>query len=305
LGAETRAREPGAAPYVALLFVQLFFGTLPVFGKIAMREMEPFALAAFRALFGALFLSLAARAFSGPEPRQTLREKGEVALLSLLGVVANQVLFIAGLSLTTATHATLLVATVPVFTILVGLLSRRERPSPRRLLAVPIAFGGVLFLLDPANLSFRHGTFVGDLLVTLNSVAYAWFLVRARDVLVRRPALSFVSQAFRYGALPILLLALPGLSRLRPAELSGPALGSLVGVVLLGTVGSYALNAWALARTSASTTAFFIYVQPVFAGAFAFFALGEEPSPRIFGAAALIFAGVALAIWPARKPPAS
>ena len=76
------------------------------------------------------------------------------------------------------------------------------------------------------------------------------------------------------------------------------------GVIFLGTVGSYALNAWALARTSASTTAFFIYVQPVFAGAFAYFALGEEPSPRIFGAAALIFAGVALAIWPARKPPA-
>ena len=300
MGADARAREPGAAPYVALLLVQLFFGTLPVFGKVAMREMEPFALAAFRAIFGALFLSLAARAFAGPEPRQTLREKGEVALLALFGVVANQVLFIAGLARTTATHATLLVATVPVFTILVGILTRRERPTARRLLAVPIAFGGVVFLLDPSGLTFRSEAFVGDLLVTLNSAAYAWFLVRARDVLARRSALSFVSQTFRYGALPILVLALPGLSRLRPAELSGDTIGAVAGVVLLGTVASYALNAWALARTSAATTAFFIYVQPLFAGAFAFLALGEEPSPRVFGAAALIFAGVALAIWPAR-----
>lgn len=298
---ESRAREPGAAPYLALLLVQLFFGTLPVFGKVAMRELEPLVLAAVRVLLGALLLSLAARALSGPVPPQSLRERAEVALLALLGVVANQVFFIAGLARTTATHATLLVATVPVFTILAGLLTGRERPSRRRLLGVPLAFGGVVFLLDPAGHPAAGATLAGDLLVTLNSIAYAWFLVRARAVLARRAALPFVAQAFRYGALPILLFALPGLARLRPAELSGRAVGAVAGVVLLGTVGAYALNAWALARTSAATTAFFIYVQPLFAGAFAFAALGERPSTRIFGAGSLIFAGVALATWPARR----
>ena len=303
--AEPRARETGLAPYVALLFVQVFFGTLPVFGKIAMREMTPFTLAALRGILGALLLSLAARVFAGPAPAQTLRERGHVALLALLGIVANQVLFITGLHRTTATHATLLIATVPVFTILAGLLMGRERASARRLLGVPFAFGGVVFLLDPAGLSFGGGTLVGDVLVTLNAAAYAFFLVAARDVLARRSALSFVAQAFRYGAIPIVLVALPDLVRLRPAELSGAALGSVAGAVLLGTVGAYALNAWALAKTGASTTAFFIYVQPLFAGTLAFLVLGEKPSPRLFGAAALIFAGVAFATWPARARPAS
>ncbi len=300
MAAEPRAHDPGLAPYVALLFVQLFFGTLPVLGKVAMREMAPFALAAVRGVLGALLLTLAARALVGPDPAQTLRERLEVAFLALFGIVANQVLFISGLHRTTATHATLLVSTVPVFTILAGLAMRRERPTTRRLLAVPIAFGGIVFLLDPRGLSFGSATLAGDLLVTLNSAAYSWFLVRARDVLARRSALSFVAQAFRYGAIPIVLLALPDLSRMHPARLSASALGATAGVVLLGTVGSYSLNAWALARTGAATTAFFIYVQPLFAGALAFLVLGEEPSPRLFGAAALIFAGVALAIWPAR-----
>ncbi len=305
MAADARARDAGIAPYVALLFVQVFFGTLPVFGKIAMREMTPFTLAAMRGIFGALLLSVAARALAGPDPPQTLRQRGHVALLALFGIVANQVLFISGLHRTTATHATLLVATVPVFTIVVGLLMRRERPSARRLLGVPFAFGGVVFLLGPAGLTFGGGTLVGDVLVTLNAAAYAFFLVAARDVLARRSALSFVAQAFRYGAVPIVLIALPDLYRLRPGELSGQALGAVAGAVLLGTVGAYALNAWALARTGASTTAFFIYVQPLFAGALAFVVLGEEPSPRLFGAAALIFAGVAFAIWPARdrRPP--
>jgi len=300
LRAEPRARDAGLAPYFALLFVQLFFGTLPVLGKVAMREMTPFTLAAFRGVFGALLLSLAARTFAGPAPRQGVRDRLQVALLALFGIVANQVLFITGLHRTTATHATLLIATVPVFTILVGLATGRERPSTRRLLAVPIAFGGVVFLLGTAGLSFGSATLLGDVLVTLNAAAYAYFLVAARDVLARRSALSLMAQAFRYGAVPIVLLALPDLARLRPAELSRDALLALAGVVLLATVGAYALNAWALARTSAATTAFFIYVQPLFAGALAFAVLGEEPSPRLFGAAALIFAGVAFAIWPGR-----
>ena len=300
MAAEPRVRDAGLAPYVALLFVQLFFGTLPVLGKIAMRELTPFTLAAVRGVFGALLLSLAARAFAGPAPRQTTGERLEIAFLALFGIVANQILFISGLHRTTATHATLLVAMVPIFTIVIGLLMRREQPSARRLFGVPIAFGGVVFLLDPSGLSFGSATLVGDLLVTANSAAYAFFLVRARDVLARRSALSFVAQAFRYGAIPIALLALPDLVRLRPAELSDEALAAAGGVVLLGTVGAYALNAWALARTGASTTAFFIYIQPLFAGALAFLALGERPSPRLFGAAAFIFTGVAFAIWPSR-----
>ncbi len=73
------------------------------------------------------------------------------------------------------------------------------------------------------------------------------------------------------------------------------------GVVSLhGTAGAYALNAWALARTGASTTAFFIYNQPLFTGVLADLVLGETPSPRLFGAARLIFTGVAFAIWPSR-----
>lgn len=305
MAAEARARDAGLAPYVALVFVQVFFGTLPVFGKVAMREMTPFTLAAMRGVFGALLLTLAARALSGPAPRQTLRERAHVAFLALFGIVANQVLFITGLHRTTATHATLLIATVPVFTIVAGLLMGRESPTARRLLGVPVAFGGVVFLLDPSGLAFGGGTLVGDVLVTLNAAAYAFFLVAARDVLARRSALSFVAQAFRYGAIPIVVIALPDLVRLRPSELSGAALGSVAGAVLLGTVGAYALNAWALARTGASTTAFFIYIQPLFAGALAFLVLGEEPSPRLFGAAALIFAGVAFAIWPAGTRPAA
>lgn len=43
------------APHAALLLVQIFFGTLPVMGKLVLRVLEPGTLVGFRIVGGALF----------------------------------------------------------------------------------------------------------------------------------------------------------------------------------------------------------------------------------------------------------
>ena len=108
---------------------------------------------------------------------------------------------------------------------------------------------------------------------------------------------------FRYAALPVVLVALPDLLRFHPAALSATAWTGIAGSVILATVVSYSLNAWALARTGPATTAMFIYVQPLVAMTLAKFVLGESPSPRTAVSCALIFSGIALATWPARSSP--
>lgn len=296
-------RRPGAgtsaaAPLLALVLVQICFGTFPVTGKLAMREMTPLVLASFRAVIGGLFLVLLARVLTRDAEAFTRDERLELAGLSLLGIVANQVLFISGLARTTATRATLLVATIPVFTLLAEIALRRARPSLRKLLGIPVALSGIVFLLGPGALSLGGPTLAGDLLVAANSVCYSLYLVLARPLLVSRGALPFTAKVFQYGALPILLVALPDLARFRPATISTTAWLAAGSVVLFSTVLAYSLTGWALARVSASTTAVFIYLQPVIAGSLAWLFLGEKPTPRLLGAAALIFTGVAFATWP-------
>lgn len=294
------ARRPALAPVLVLLLVQLLFATFPVLGKLALREMPPLVLASLRAVFGALLLTVIARVVEGPSVPPTRREKAVLFGLSLLGIAANQLFFILGLARTTATNATLLVATIPIFTLAFAVLARAESVGPRRLLGIPVALGGILTLLDLDVLHLGGPTLVGDLLVALNSLCYAVYLVLARRVLSGRPAFDFTARLFRYGALPILLVALPDLLRFRPGALSPTAWGAAAGVVAFCTVGAYALNSWALARTSASTTALFVYVQPVVAATLAALVLGERPKRSTFVAAGLIFAGVLLASWPAR-----
>lgn len=293
-GADARA-------VVALLLVQLFFAVSAVIGKIAMKEVTPLVLASFRAVFGALGLALAERLLVKERAPLTARERGTLLLLSVLGVVANQTLFLTGLGKTTATNATLLVTTIPIFTLVFAMLARVEKPRLRRLLGVPVALSGVLLLVDWSHVSFGTGTGAGDLFIVANCLSYSLYLVLARDILSRRPAITVTSAIFVYGALPILLLSASDLRRFDPRPLSTGAWLSIACVVVFGTILAYFLNAWALARVSASTSAVFIYVQPLVGGLLAWPVLHERPGARVLAAGAVIFLGVALTTVPERR----
>jgi drug/metabolite transporter (DMT)-like permease len=296
-------RPRDSRPYLALLAVQLCFGSFPVFGKLALAEVAPLVLAAFRAVAGAAALTLLARILD-PGGTFDTKDRRRLILLSFFGIVANQVLFIFGLSKTTATNATLLTAMTPILTLGVASFLSEQRLPIRRILGIPVALAGLLWLLDVSRLDFGDRTFLGNALILSNALSYSVFLVLARDILRRHSAVRVTAAIFRYAALPIVLVALPDLLRFRPAALTARAWTGIAGTVVLATIVSYALNAWALARTGAATTSMFIYVQPLVAMTLAKVVLGESPSPRTAAAAVLIFAGIALATWPSKAPSA-
>lgn len=301
MGADT-ARRPEARALLALVAVQLCFASFPVFGKIAMRVVTPFDVAALRAVAGAVLLGLLAGRRLGRERPLSLRDHAELAGLALLGIVANQVLFISGLHRSSATNAALISATIPVFTIAFAALFRVETPSGRRLVGVPLALAGAVLLMPLHRLDLSDRTLSGDLMLVLNCLCYAAFLVAGRGILKRRDPLAVTAWLFRYGALPVVALALPDLLELRLSEVPPEAWGALAGIVALPTVAAYGLNIWALSRTGPSTAAVFVYLQPLLAATLAAVVLGERPGPRTGLAAVLLFTGLALATWPGRGP---
>jgi drug/metabolite transporter (DMT)-like permease len=71
-------------------------------------------------------------------------------------------------------------------------------------------------------------------------------------------------------------------------------IGAMLFAVLGATVASYLLNVWAIKRTQASHVALFIFLQPLVAAALGVIALGEQITPRLLIALALVFAALAL-----------
>lgn len=288
-------RTGGAGPHVALLAVQVIFGTWPIFGKVALRALPSTGLVALRVTGAALAFLLVLRGRGRLEvpPRADL---ARFALYSLLGVVLNQFLYVKGLALSTVVNATLLSTSIPVFTLLVSAALGYERLTRRAALGTAVAAAGVVFLVDPLRADISGGTTAGNVLLVANTVAYGAYIAVSQDAFRRHGALVAMTWVFAFGSLVALPFGGYYLARVDPGAVGPKVWLAVVYIILVPTVGAYYLNAWALERVTPSTVAVYIYLQPLIAFALAplFLGAGERWGSRHAVAAALIFAGVAV-----------
>jgi drug/metabolite transporter (DMT)-like permease len=291
----------GARPHLALIAVQLLFGSWPIMGKIALRALPSTGLVAFRVGGATIAFVVLQRTLSRAQVIAR-KDYARLALYSLLGVVLNQLLFVKGLSLTSSViNATLLATTIPVFTLLVSILLGYESVSLRKAFGVLLAAGGVVYLVDPAHADFSSGKTLGNILLVTNSLAYGAYIAISKDMLKRYGALTVITWVFVFGSLITIPLGLFSLTGTTLENMSAGVWLAVLYIILAPTVGAYYLNAWALQRVPPSTVAVYIYLQPLIAFALAPLILGESWSPRTWVASALIFAGVACVTWRERE----
>lgn len=281
---------------LALLGVQLCFGLSPLFAKWTLERaggFEPRALLGWRILFGAVFLGGLAAC---KHPRAIVPPRAELArlaLCSLLGVVLNMGLYLEGVTRTSVVHTGLLVVQIPVFTYAVACLARVERPAARRMLGIGVALAGAMLLvLERAPAGAGSASRLGNLLIVANCLSYAVYLVLARGILQRFPTLVVMAWIFWFALPPALVILATG--EAWPADLTRRALLSFAYTLVFATFLAYLLNAYALARVSASTVAVFIFLQPLVAGVAGVVVLGERITLAVVLAGLALLAGIAL-----------
>jgi drug/metabolite transporter (DMT)-like permease len=295
LKSEAGHRLSGAGPHLALLAVQLIFGTWPVFGKIALRELPSAGLVALR-VGGAAAAFLLLRRLTGRLTPPRGADLWRLALYSLLGVVLNQFLFTQGLALSTVVNATLLGTAIPVFALLVSVALGRERLTVRSLLGTTVAAAGVVYLIDPLRADLSGGKGFGNLLLLANTLCYGAYIAISQEVFRRYGALTAMTWVFALGSMAALPLGGYQLAQVPLWAISATVWLTVLYIILVPTVGAYYLNAWALERVPPSVVAVYIYLQPLVAFAIAPLVLGgaEGANERTLAAALLIFAGVAI-----------
>jgi drug/metabolite transporter (DMT)-like permease len=281
------------APHLALVAVQILFGTWPIFGKVVLRSMSPSSLVACRLTGAAVAFALLQRKIT-PLFRMPVKDLALLTLCSMTGVVGNQFLYVKGLSLTTVINSTLLSTTIPVFALFVSILFGYDQLSLRRLIGIALAASGVVYLVNPMRADLSMQTTAGNLLIVSNSLLYALYIVISKTLFERYGALNVITWVFLVGS----LVTVPvGIYTLQQENLGATGAGvwlTIAFIIIFPTVGAYYLNAWALTKVSPSTVAIYIYLQPLIAFGFAPLFLGEQWNWRTMIAALLIFAGVAV-----------
>jgi len=284
---EARARRQG---YVALLTVQLFFGFFPLFGKLAFVEFSARAIVAWRIGVGAGALALVTFLVHGRGALPKREDWPRLVLCSLLGIVVNMVLFLEGLKRSTAINTALLLPLIPVFTAIVAITLRQERFDRTRAIGMAIAFAGAALLVAQRGGELESEHLTGNVLVVINEVCYAIYLVIARPLLAKYPPLVVVTWVFVLSVWAIPWLVADGSAW--PEHASRTSLASMAYIVVFPTILAYLLNVYALARVSASTTAAFIFVQPSITVVGGVLWLHEPLPNHMWIATALTFAGV-------------
>ncbi|HVF50492.1 MAG TPA: DMT family transporter [Pyrinomonadaceae bacterium] len=295
-------RAGGVGPHLALLSVQLMFGTWPIIGKIALRVLPSSGLVALRITGAAIAFSLIHFFTRGTRIKRR-SDYARLALYSLLGVVLNQFLFTRGLALSTVINATLLGTAIPIFTLVFSALLGFERATLRSAFGTLVAAAGVVYLIDPLRADFSGDKTLGNLLLVANAMCYGAYIAISQDLIKRYGALTVITWLFVFGCIPAIPFGGYYLAQ-APVETFGWMLWLVVAyIIIVPTVGAYYLNAWALARVPPSTVAVYINLQTLIAFALAPLVLGadEQATWRTLIAALLIFAGVAVVTWRTRS----
>ncbi len=281
--------------YVSLVVVQVLFSTLPIAVKVALRDLSSPALAMLRVSFAAILFLVLQRVLVG-ERVHGVRDYLELALYSVFGVIANQLLYITALSLTTATAAQTFTAAGPAMTLLIAILLRKESATPAKWLGIGLAGSGALYLVGAGADS---GAALGNLLALLNVACYSVYLVISRGLVQRYHPLTIITWVFVFGVPGMMPWGAAPL--LAEAGRATPVTWAAMAWIVVGpTVGAYYLNVYALTRVESSVVSVFVYIQPILTAVLATWLLHERPSARLVPAALLIFAGVSVTVWAGR-----
>ena len=281
------------APYLALIGVQLSFGSFPVIGKVALAVIPAVGLVGFRVGVSAFFFVIVQII----RRRFWLRERVDylkLAGISFLAVTFNQLLFTTGLSLTKASNTSLISVTIPIFALTAGYILGTEILKPLKIIGILLACAGVVLLIDPRNASFSSETTLGDLLVVLNSLCYGVYVAISKNIVMRNGAFRSIMWIFLFASFFCIPL---GVYSMRTVDLDAvrPVIWLCVlYTAVIGTLVPYFLNAWALARVDPSTVAAFVYLQPVVGFLLAVLFLGEHVAFNFVVAALLVFSGLFL-----------
>ena len=279
--------------FAAALIAVVLWGASPVAAKIAVSSLSPMMVAILRTVIGGLIALPVAMLLRIPLPADRAQRR-LLVLSGFCGFVAFPMLFTLGILHTSANHASMILAGLPVLTGLIAMTWDRKRPNSAWWIGCTIAMAGEALLIFGHDDGATKASVHGDLLVLASNVfASLGYVAGGR---LEREGYSAMGTTF-YGVglyalvlWPLLFIFEPGTAPLAvPTGIWLSIAYLAVGVTIVG----YVLWYWALGQGGIARIALLQFLQPVSGVILAAILLGEE-----FGAIFITASGVILlGVW--------
>lgn len=274
---------------LAILAVTVIWGLSFVSSKTVLNAgVPPLTMVALRFLLTSAVLGALLR-LREPRARVPRQAALPLALSGLVGIALYFFFESRGIRLTSASHASLIIATIPVFTLAVESLVWRVRI--RWLAAVGIALSVVgTFLLVRG--SAAAGTLGGDLMMFGACLSWVAYNMLSRDLHRSLSDLAITAWQAIVGTAVLALVALTEYRQWVPLTL--PVILNLVFLAVLSSAVGNFLYVYGLSRLGPSVVTPFLNLIPVVSAVGGVALLGERLDAWQLAGGAVIVAGVVL-----------
>ena len=234
-------------------------------------------------------------------PRLPPRVWLQIFVVGAIGTSFYQLLFAAGIKLSSASLTALVSSTNPVWIGLIGaaqysLSAGRsgERLNKWQLIGIPVTILGVA-LLSWQSIAVANVAPLGVALLLTANFAWSVYTITSKPLFKYLSPLEFTAYSFALGGLPYLLFSAGAWSQPDVAQISGAAwfwvtVSALVAQVI-GFIGWFS----GTQRLGAAKVSVLLNITPIVGLALAALILGEQLTPLKILAAAVILVGVYLA----------
>jgi drug/metabolite transporter (DMT)-like permease len=279
---------------IAATMVSLIYGVSFTIAKDVMPNyVKPNGFILIR-VFGATILFWLISIF---RPTEKIQHKDfpRIIAAAFFGVALNMLTFFKGLSFTSPISAAVIMVTTPIIVLILSAIIMKEKMIKRKIFGILLGLFGTGFLiLYGKSIGNASNALLGNLLVFINAVSYAFYLILVKKLMDKYNAFKFVKWIYTFGLLMVLPFGWSEYQEIQWATIPIYVLWEIVFVVLFTTFFTYLFNLVSMRELKPTTVAVFIYLQPLFATIFAISVGKDELTFVKIVSAVLIFIGVYL-----------
>ena len=275
-------------------FVAFIYGATFIVAKDVMPTyIQPFGFILLRVL-GATVLFWILGLFA-PKEKIDKKDFPRIAAAAFFGVALNMLTFFKGLSMTSPISASVIMVSTPIVVLLFSAIFLKEGLGLRKISGVLIGMSGTVILIVYGSVSAgAESSQIGNLLVFVNAVSYAMYLILIKKLITKYHAFSFIKYIYSFGLLFVLPFGFNEIQQVNWTIIPNVVWLEIGFVLLFTTFFAYLINLMSMRYLKPTTLSVFIYLQPLFASVIAI-SLGKDSlGPIKLIAALLIFIGVYL-----------
>lgn len=282
------------SPKKYLLLITAIFSVSWAAVLIRLCEAPALAIAFYRmGLATLLFAPIVFWRYSA-ELKSLLSTGWKLSVLSGIFLGLHFALWVSSLFYTSVASSVVIVATQPLFALILSWLFLKEKAHLVTLLAILLALVGV-YVIASGDFQLDKKHLIGDLFSLLGAIMAAAYLTVGRNIRQKFHMAPYIFVA--YGVSTVTLALMVILFGHSFAHFSGNNLLYFLLLAIVPTLIGHSLYNYLLKYITAYTVGISILGEPVGASLWAFLIFAEAPANTVYSGGVLILLGVVIALW--------